>query len=121
MNNGIQRFGGCLITLLLSVLAGCGGDSTSGGDTSHRNVNTEMSDLSSTECYTARDATLEQPLTVYVARLTELADAGRACAQYGLGTLYSTGYENIGKDQERSRHYLSKAAAQGHPGAMRLL
>lgn len=114
-------------TLMLVVatllLSGCGGNSGGTGGTSSRNVNdtTTTADLSNDACREARTATQDQPLEAYVAALTTLADSGKACAQYGLGALYRTGYGNIEADAAQSQRYLNLAAAQEHIGAKRLL
>lgn len=109
-----------MAALCISLVA-CGGGGGGSGSTSGRNVNETTYDLSNNACHNARDETAEQPLENYVAALTELADAGKACAQYGLGTLYRTGYGAINSDAEKAGHYLSLAAAQEHPAAKRLL
>jgi TPR repeat protein len=110
-----------IMTALCIGLVACGGSGGGSGSTSGRNVNETTRDLSNNACLEARDNTAEQPLENYVAALTELADAGKACAQYGLGTLYRTGYGAIDSNAEKAGHYLSLAAAQEHPAAKRLL
>lgn len=121
MNKSIRVIALLIITPCISALDGCGGDTSTSGSTDSRSLTPAVYDVSNKECSNAREATQEQPLSTYIARLTELADAGLACAQFGLGTLYRTGYDSTEKNLALSQRYLSDAAAQGHPGAVRLL
>lgn len=111
------------IVIICTWMIACGGKGASNNGTSDRALGESLSeaDLSSDACRAARKASAEQPLEIYVAALTSLADDGSACAQYGLATLYKTGYENVAKNERLYQHYLSLAAEQKHPGALRLL
>ncbi len=53
---------------------------------------------------------------VYIQMIQTLADKNEPCAQYGLGTLYRTGFPELGLDpnEAQAQIWLQKAAAQGH-------
>lgn len=112
-----------LIVFICIWMIACGGKGANNNGTSDRALGESVTeaDLSNDACRAARKASAEQPLEAYVAALTTLADNGSACAQYGLATLYKTGYENVVKNEPLSQHYLSLAVEQKYLGALRLL
>ncbi len=102
-----------------AALTGCGTDSYdySTESSSERDLYANTP-AGSAPCKQAREETLEQPLEAYVEALTELAEQGEPCAQYGLGTLYQLGYEKFRQDPEKASQYLNMAAEQGHAKAL---
>ena len=50
--------------------------------------------------------------------LIKSADNGFPNAQYELGTYYHTGLAGCTKNKNKATYYLSKAAEQGHAGAV---
>lgn len=109
------------IGLLCCLLAACGGNDSVGTGGTSRSATGSYADSSAAMAPCAAIAEQYPPLEDRVAALQTAADSGEACAQYGLGTLYETGYETIDPDPELARHYLTLAAAQGHSAAAREL
>lgn len=109
-----------IVVLACHLLWACGGGK--GTDVNERGLqNNVTADLSNDTCKDAKARTQEQPLQAYVDALSMLADNGIACAQFGLGTLYRTGYEHIAADESLARHYLTLAADQQYRAAERVL
>jgi TPR repeat protein len=105
----------CLMALSFATLmVGCAADSaTPQTRASEANQMRSLSTGSArTACVNARDATDKQPVSAYISALEALAEAGEACAQYGLGMLYKTGFGEIEADADRAFHYLLLAADQ---------
>ena len=73
--------------VLLVTLMGCGNE---------REVALTLADTQPLDpCRMLKKETSGQSLQVYVDGLKQLAQEGEPCAQYGLGTLYTMGYQSI--------------------------
>lgn len=118
-----------LVSILAVLLSACGSDGDKVGDGATNRSASSSSAPSDVGGYPNAAKAMEACRDVrnsiqgelvmedYIATLTEMADSGEVCAQYGLGALYRLGYDNIPSDAVLARHYLQLAASQGHPDA----
>jgi TPR repeat protein len=76
----------------------------------------DRSPFKSKGCEDGMAAKIAGDATKAVAILQPLADAGEACAQFMLGSMYRDG-DGVQKDKAKALELLQKAADQGYPGA----
>lgn len=113
-------------TLVLLAACGSDGDKVDSGSTNRSAHSSEPSGVGGyASVAEAMEPCRELRISIagelvmedYLVSLTDMADGGEVCAQYGLGALYRLGYDTIPGDEALARHYLQLAAKQGHPDA----